>query len=170
MTDDWLGNYNDPLPKDVEVADFTYWSRSPAWSFFEAISLALGADPASATVYVNGGYDRHRERRKSKPSFVLAFERMHHLIEKNFRYSLRDKQLNSLEFVGWLQRMNLPLPDGLEKALGLYAQPLVDWRAAAEAAQSENKQKSARIAKLESAIADNALAGSSNTKEREKAC
>lgn len=167
MSEDWLGRYNDALPPSVKPADFSYWSRSPKWSVTEAISLALGADPDSAKYYVRTSYDPSRRRSNNKPPFSMAFEKMRHLVEQNFMSAVDDSMVKAGEYVEWLAQMKLPLPQGLRAAMDMYAQPRIDWRALAANAQTDIAEKGARIAKLETAIADNALVGSSNTKERE---
>lgn len=48
-----------------------------------------------------------------------------------------------------------------------FGEDRIDWRSVAEEAQAALASKDARIAALETALADNAVSGSANTREKE---
>lgn len=167
MADDWLGTYNSPLPSAVKPADFSYWSRSPKWSTTEAVSLSLGADPETAEDYLRRGGDNFSRSRQPKTPFILAHERLVHLVEQNFMSALRSHRVDAQAFVEWLEKMHLPLPTELRLAMDRFGEDRIDWRSVAEEAQAALASKDARIAALETALADNAVSGSANTREKE---
>jgi hypothetical protein len=167
MTNDWLGNYKEELPKIVKPADFAYWCRMPIWMGSEAVALALGADPNSANNYVRNVSGKHKSHYPEKPSFVTAYEQLQYLVFSNFPHVRLGDRISAPVFMNWLESTKLPMPAQLVEAYSEFGQPKMDWQSRAEMALSENNVLKDRVSALETALANIAVSGSANTKERE---
>jgi hypothetical protein len=167
MTDDWLGSYNEKLPPIVKPADFAYWCRMPNWKEREAVAIALGADPSDAWNYVRNVSGKSKSHYPTKPPFAVAYEQLNTLVVRNFPLVRLGEAIKASLFIDWLAAERLPLPSRLVEAFSEFGHPKTDWKSLAEKSLLENKALIDRVSSLETALANFAVSGSANTKERE---
>jgi len=102
-------------------ADFSYWAKQAYWKIDEAITLILGKDPRKVT------WEKVKQYLPESP-FANKFNEIRELARRYINYNQLYDSVYPGIFLAWAQRMQISIPNELQKAVNDIGIQVADWK------------------------------------------